>query len=371
LFGFIFKIKQKMNRSVLLFQLLSVASFLLVGSLPFSISPKTRHTTRTNIKPTTLRLEPLQGTSAAGDEELSLSWNRRDFLSLTPISVASGCLLLGCEARPSWAASAESFEWGTSPDSPVAVLGGGGRTGMEVARALAKQGIYAVTMTRTGRDPYQVIKLAPEIKQYIQHYPEPVNVVDGDALKASLSKIHASAIVFCASSSKQGGTVFQVDDQGVGNAAAAAKELDVRLVVVSALAVDRPDSKSFQITNTLGGNLNGIMDAKRQGEESVRKILEKSKNYVIVRPGVLLSGKSPNGPSGIQLNQGDTIGGGLSRDELAGAVVGALVSKKRGATVEVYRTSTATALQPEFKQPNGRELTANTYAGLFDSVQAD
>ena len=118
--------------------------------------------------------------------------------------------------------------------------------------------------------------------------------------------------------------------------------------------------------------MNGIMDAKRNGEDKVRTIMSKSKDYVIVRPGPLMSGKSLKGPSGIQLNQGDTIGGGLSRDELAGVVVGALTSGKKGVTVEAYRSSTAQALQPDFSLPSGRESpVSSTYEGLFETVQSD
>ena len=262
---------------------------------------------------------------------------------------------------------------GNGPDRPVAVLGASGRAGMEVVRALANEGLYTVSMTRTGIDPYRVVKLPEATKAYITHYPEKVNVVAQQSVEDAIAATHASAIIFCASASKQGGTAFEVDDQGVGNAAMVAKKLGARLVVISALAVDRPDSKSFQITNTLGGNLNGIMDAKLQGEEKVRKILSGTKDYVIVRPGVLLNGKSTLGlgVNGVEVNQGDTVGGGLSRDELAGVVVGALKSGIKGTTVEVYRRSTATKLQPEFVVPSGREKTANSYPALFAGLELD
>jgi hypothetical protein len=302
----------------------------------------------------------------SGEDDLPLS--RRHVLSLVPAGlIVSGSLLIPGENH-AWAASVAANEWGTSPDRPVAVLGAGGRTGMEVAKALAKEGVYTVTMTRTARDPD--VKLDPQAKSYIQHYPDPVNVVDAGSLKAVLESVHPSAIIFCASSSRLGGSVFDVDDTGVGNAALAAKALDARLIVISALAVDRPNSESFKITNTLGGRLNGIMDAKRAGEEKVRRTLSQNKDYVIVRPGVLMSGKSI-GPQDIEVNQGDTIGGGLSRAALAEVTVGALVSGKRGATVEVYRKATATALQPDFKLPSGSESTSDTYKGLFGSVKSD
>ena len=48
-----------------------------------------------------------------------------------------------------------------------------------------------------------------------------------------------------------------------------------------------------------------------------------------------------------------------SRDELAGVPVGALLSKKRGAAVEVYRSKTRQKIQPEFDNISGHEVTAN------------
>jgi dTDP-4-dehydrorhamnose reductase len=240
---------------------------------------------------------------------------------------------------------------------------------MEVLQVLAKEGLYSVSMTRTGVDPFRVVKLPAATKAYITHYDQAVNVVNIDSLQQAMDAAQPSAVIFCASASKQGGSAFQVDGDGVGNAALVAKKLGARLIVVSAMAVDRPESKSYQVTNTLGGNLNGIMDAKRQGEQKVRSTLN---DYVIVRPGVLMGGKSTQGGvAAVQVNQGDTIGGGLSRDELAGVVVGALQSGTKGATVEVYRKSTATKLQPEFSVPSGLESSSDTYKGLFASVTAD
>ena len=179
---------------------------------------------------------------------------------------------------------------------PVVIIGGGGKTGKEVANALAKEGMYGVTMTRTGKIPV----LPSPTKEFVQHYSEPVDVRDADGILRAMQSINPSAIVYCASASSNGGNAFEVDDQGVANAAAAARELNVRFVLVSALGVDRPDSKGYQITNALGGNYNVIMDAKRQGEEKTRSVLSKSKNYVIIRPGPLINVRSKNGASDIE-----------------------------------------------------------------------
>ena len=242
---------------------------------------------------------------------------------------------------------------------------------MEVARALGMSGIYTSTLTRTGRDPFQVVKLKDNVKSFIEHYNKPVDVVSETSLEDALNTLQASAIIYCASASKQGGTAFEVDGDGVARAAKIAKDLGARFILISALALDRPDSQSYKITNSIGGNYDKIMDAKRQGEDSVRSLLSGTKDSVIIRSGVLLSGKTINGPSDLEVNQGDTIGGGLSRDELAGLAVGALKSGRKGVTVEVYRTKTHTKLQPEFSLPSGNERYSDTYEGLFTDLKAD
>jgi len=269
-------------------------------------------------------------------------------------------------------------------------MGGNGRTGMTVARYVADPSMgnmNAITLTRTGKDPYQIVKLPESTKANLRHYDQPFDVVrdSQQTITNVLKELSPSAVVYAASASKQGGTAQEVDDVGVAKVATACKEIGGcdTFVLVSALAVDRPDSKSFQITNTLGGNFQGIMDAKRSGEEKTKQIFRNSKNckYVIIRPGVLMNSKTI-GPGGLELNQGDTIGGGISRDELAGLVVGAIQQSRSlkggtGITVEAYRKSTATKLQPEFAIPSGNELTVadggdfDSYRELFANAKTD
>mmetsp|Transcript_63543 Transcript_63543/g.187589 ORF Transcript_63543/g.187589 Transcript_63543/m.187589 type:complete len:383 (-) Transcript_63543:144-1292(-) len=296
--------------------------------------------------------------------------SRRDILSGITILTASHAVSFFAGV-PS-ALGASSADLGAA-GSPIAIIGGGGRTGMEVAEALAgSEGkLHAVTMTRSGKDPFRIIKLPTEIRERLEHYPESVDVKDEAAVLAALKEINASGVVFAASASKQGGNARDVDDVGVGNVAKAAKSTGSRLILVSALAVDRPESKSYKVTNDMGGYVNKIMDAKLDGENKVRSVMGPGGDYIILRPGVLLSGKSKEGAADLELNQGDTVGGGLSRDELAGVVVGALKSGKKGVTVEVYRKRTTTKLQPEFVVPSGNELTASSYIGLFENAKSD
>ena len=254
---------------------------------------------------------------------------------------------------------------------------------MAVSEQLAASGLSTVVSTRSARDPFAKIKLPPDVRDRLQFYAEgSVDVRSIDSITQALKTTNAGAVVYAASASKSGGNASEVDGTGPANVAQAIVNAggDIRLVLISALALDRPDSKSYQITNTMGGFIDRIMDEKLRGEEAVRKIMSRGNgggkgpgNYVIIRPGPLLSGKSKNGAFDLEINQGDTVGGGLSRDELAGIVVGALQAGEmaRGTTVECYRSRTATALQPEFALPSGRELRGATYAGLFDGVQKD
>ena len=275
---------------------------------------------------------------------------------------------------------------GTSPDAPICILGASGRTGMAVAETLTKAGMYACTMTRSGSDPFQIIKLPPDAKAKLQHYATSgVDVRNSDAVLAALRNANASGVIFAASASKQGGSARDVDSAGVANVATAVKQLlnnnnnnknnnkQCKLVVISALALDRPESKGYKVTNSMGGYVDKIMDYKLEGEQAVRSALGRgSGNYVIVRPGVLLSGKTRNGAADIEVNQGDMIGGGLSRDELAGVCVGAMMSEAaRGVTVEAYRKSTRTKLQPEFDNLSGNERSAESYAALFSNASRD
>lgn len=254
-------------------------------------------------------------------------------------------------------------------ENPIAIIGGGGRTGMAVAETVAGElgQMYGVTMTRSGKDPFQIIKLPPTTKARLIHFDKSVDVRDGDGVLNAFKETQPSVVVYAASASKQGGNSFDVDDKGVENVARACKSVGAELILISALAVDRPESKSFKITNTLGGYVDKIMDAKLSGEVKAKEIM--GDDYVVIRPGVLLSGKSKNGVQDIELNQGDTIGGGLSRDELAGVVVGAIQNGKRNITVEAYRKSTATKLQPDFTVPSGNELTSSSYKALFDNAK--
>ena len=330
-----------------------------------------------------LQLFGSQESGTQAGPSVTCNLNRRDLLKGLSSTSAAILLTSSVDASAADNTSTSSLPFGT-PTNPILIIGGNGRTGMAVAEQLATSGLSTIVSTRSGRDPFAKIKLPPDVRERLQFYATGgVDVRNIDSIIQALKTTNSGAVVYAASASKSGGNASEVDGTGPANVAQAIVNVggNMRLILISALALDRPDSKSYQITNTMGGFIDKIMDEKLRGEEAVRNIMiggnkggsKGPGNYVIIRPGPLLSGKSKNGASDLELNQGDTVGGGLSRDELAGIAVGALQAGEiaRGTTVECYRSRTATALQPEFALPSGRELRGDTFAALFNGVQSD
>lgn len=174
----------------------------------------------------------------------------------------------------------------------------------------------------------------------------------------------AGAVIFASSASGKGGNALQVDCIGAENVAKACIQAGVpRLVVVSSLAVTRPDSLGYKFTNLLGN----IMDYKEQGEERVRRAYagQAALSYTILRPGGLKSGR-PVGLQGLQVSQGDTISGEVDRADVAEAAVGAIFTPSTAfTTFELMGKEGAGPLQNEFKADpyfvSGLHTTARAY----------
>ena len=185
-------------------------------------------------------------------------------------------------------------EIGTA-EHPIVIRGPGNRTGMTSrdifnrinpiiiqakGRALAEysasDGMNTITMTRSAKDPFKIVKLPPSTQSRLGFYDRSVDVRDYDSILTAFQQTNPSVVVFAASASKQGGNSFDVDALGASNVAKACKSVGAKLILISALAVDRPNSKSFQITNTIGGYMDKIMDAKLQGENQAKNIMKNS-----------------------------------------------------------------------------------------------
>ncbi|CAM9666110.1 unnamed protein product [Discosporangium mesarthrocarpum] len=209
---------------------------------------------------------------------------------------------------------------------------------------------------------------------------DPGDVTKIDTLLQALDG--CGAVIFCASASKKGGTAEQVDYQGVVNTAKACLQLKTpRLVVVSSGAVTKPDSIGYKVTNIFGTDPSrplwypvpgtDIMTFKRKGEVELVEAYAgapKGVSYTIIRPGGLTDGPLKD-VSEIELNQGDTIGGTISRSNLAEVVVEAALSPDTENTAfEVFDGSTRGPLQKVFPTTSGYERKANNYPGLFKGL---
>eukprot|EP00904_Undaria_pinnatifida_P004351 jgi/Undpi1/13917/HiC_scaffold_9.g03568.m1 len=257
------------------------------------------------------------------------------------------------------ATAALAAEIGTK-ESPIAVVGAGGKTGRLAVDGLRLRGKAVRAVTRTGafalpQDAEGGLTLAAG------------DVTKLETLKEALAG--CGAVLFCASASKKGGNAEAVDYQGVLNTARACVELGVpRLLVVSSGAVTKPDSIGFKVTNIFGN----IMTLKRKGEVELEEIYAKAPKgvtYTIVRPGGLTDG-AVIGPKGIELNQGDTIGGTVNRADVAEVLVEAALSPSTENTLfEIYDKSTAGPLQKGLPKTSGYERRGDNYPALFQGLE--
>ncbi|CAM9754478.1 unnamed protein product [Ascophyllum nodosum] len=115
------------------------------------------------------------------------------------------------------------------------------------------------------------------------------------------------------------------------------------------------------------------MTFKRKGEVELEQMYAnapKGVTYTIVRPGGLTDGPVV-GPKGIELNQGDTIGGTIDRADVAEVIVEAALSPAtKNMMFEVYDKRTSGPLQGSFPKTSGYERKGETYEGLFQGLQA-
>lgn len=273
-----------------------------------------------------------------------------------------------------------------SKDKTVLVLGANGQTGRECVAAALASGRPCVATTRSGTFGY-----ADEISSSVNNNKLSTAAIDVTQAAIVQTVIaeqapNLGAVIFAASASTKGGDAFAVDQQGVINVAQACIANNVpRLVIVSSGTVTRPDSAVYKLLNTVG---KGIMQAKIQGEDAVRALYAdptvrvQNLGYTVVRPGGLTMGESL-GPSALELNQGDTKSGRLSRADVAAICVNALDSETTwDTTFECYEALTAKPIESvglsnilklkgESTFVSGKERRGSTWAALFDGLQVD
>ena len=246
--------------------------------------------------------------------------------------------------------------------------------------AVLSSGRPCVATTRSGIFEYSG-QLADSL------YTIAADVTSFESIRHAIQQSESvGAVIFAASASTKGGGAFSVDKEGVINAAKACIVENIpRFVVVSSGTVTRPDSAVYKLLNTVG---KGIMEAKIQGEDAVRTlysdpaVASKNLGYTIIRPGGLTTGSSM-GPSFLELNQGDSKSGRLSRFDVAALCVNCLDSGDAfDTTFECYETLTAKPIESVglsniFKSTDptafvsGKERQGSSWGELFAGLETD
>ena len=253
---------------------------------------------------------------------------------------------------------------GSSPDSPIVVLGAGGKVGKLCTEILSNQGLYVRASTRSGRS------ILDKESPFVSYVPADVTLLE--SLKNSVKG--ASGVIFAASASgkKKGGEPTAVDYLGVYNTAKACLDQKVpKLVVVSAATATRPDSLGFKATNYFVKFVYGdhIMDSKIAGEAAMRDLYASagSKGYAVVRPGGL-NDKKTVGPAKVHVSQGDVYASEISREDVALVTVATLLkgSTTDGVTFELNQQEGLAKALKDLPDPPAELVHAG--ASSFDSL---
>eukprot|EP00980_Cylindrotheca_fusiformis_P012810 scaffold3151_cov110-Cylindrotheca_fusiformis.AAC.8 len=295
------------------------------------------------------------------------SINRRDVAALLLIGAGGA----GFGLKPTECLAADS-------DGPVAVLGANGRTGALCVTACLDRGIPVLALTRTGTWTYppsdENKKKETSSKSSLLSVAA-CDIQDPAALMQSIKGCRA--VIYAASASKKGGNAKAIDHIGVVEAGKACLQQRIpRYVVLSSTATTRPKSLGYIFTNLSVG---GIMDEKRKGEQEVIQAYadkDPISSFTIVRPGGLEEPKLNKvlGPSSLEISQGDTLAGIISRADLAEVTVELALSNAanlRNTALELYYTDSVQPCESRFKSQitDGIRLHGETYQDLFRGVQ--
>lgn len=253
----------------------------------------------------------------------------------------------------------------------IAVLGAGGKTGLEVVKAALARGDSVRAIVRDPSKYDEVFKTLLSDSDSSSSSPSPsgkLDVVSGDveASPDDLAKLlsGADAAVFAASASKTG-DVWKVDRDGVGALAAAAKSAKLKHLVVVSSALVTPTTNGWHPIRLLLNNMRGggqkIMDAKFAGEELLRR--SGFESYTVVRPGGLVDA-SALGAAALVVAQGDRSGAGrIPRRDVAELCVAAAHAEGDAAkkvTLEVSSDAKRAASSPP-----------TSYESLFAGLEKD
>ena len=272
----------------------------------------------------------------------------------------------------------------STSDQPICVIGCNGRTGTEVVSYCLSKGIPIVATSRGGaynaKDDVVTSSNSKLLKEMV------CDVTVASTVEAAVAG--SRGVVFAASASKQGGPPSAVDNAGLVSAAKACIDAKVpHLVIVSSGAVTKPSSPVYQFLNLFGK----IMEEKIKGEDEVRRLYaehnsgsENKLTYTVIRPGGLTL-DPPRGADAVELNQGDTKSGRISRADVAALCIESISYPELtgGTTFECYDADTGAPLATVGLSNiakkktdgevfvSGKERRGATYKDLFSGLDKD
>jgi nucleoside-diphosphate-sugar epimerase len=295
---------------------------------------------------------------------------RREFI------VAGASVLLGASG---FATGVKSIQAAAIEQEVVAVIGASGYTGGDCVRSLVSRGLPVRAISRT---PIPLENLPTKLVSAVS-----ADVTIPSTLPSALTGV--SSVIFSASARKRftstGSdsadvqTYEDVEHLGLINVAKTCIDRNVkRLVVVSSSCVackstGAPES-TVKVDKATGLSCSQCR-SKRAGEDAVRELYAQANNpkvgYTIVRVGFLTTGEK-RGVSQLELNQGESKTGIISRQDLADLLIAAASSPdSRGTTFECYYRDTAQPVDIAKSLVECRQLGKSTQASCpFPSTRA-
>lgn len=257
---------------------------------------------------------------------------------------------------------------------PFCVIGANGKTGTKCVQGLIERNIPVRATSRSG----VYIDDDADSKNPLL-MPMVCDVTNPSTVETAVRGTRA--VIFAASASKNGGTPAQVDNDGLVNVAKACIAAKVpHLVIVSSGSVTKPESPVYKFLNLFGK----IMEEKIKGEDSVRALYSgvEGSTYTVIRPGGLTE-EPARGVDSLELNQGDTKSGRISRYDVASLCIESTFhpSLTGGTTFECYDADTGKALSSVgmsniMKQKTdpaefvtGKERRGDTWEKLFTGLE--
>ena len=206
------------------------------------------------------------------------------------------------------------------------------------------------------------------------------DVKDADSWASNL--LGCRAVIYAASASKAGGNSKGIDADGVIAAGQACLKNKVgRYVVISSGSTTRPNSLGFKFTEMA---VAGIMTNKRLGEVGVAEMYANNGklSYTIIRPGGLDEPKvkTIQGPSALEISQGDVLAGFVNRADVAEVSVEMALSSAgniQNTAFELYYKNNVVPVDKKYRKyldpDNGmvKRLCGNTYDELFSGIKAN